>query len=93
MERFILHCDGRKTPIPEPVDYEDAADLIGATLLNVVDLRDGRMLMVDESGHPKGLPLNPFGTNLYRSVCRPGTTSTVVGDVLVVPAVEFPDFC
>lgn len=92
MDRFILKTTGERVELPYPLDYEDAADLIGATLLNVVNLPDGHLLLVDESGHPKGLPDNPEATRLYWTACRPGTTHRVAGDVVVVPESDMPDF-
>lgn len=92
MHRFILKTTGDRVEVPQPLEYDDAADLLGATLLDVVNLGDGRLLLVDESGHPKGLPDNPEATRLYWTVCRPGVTHRVAGDVLVVPTSDLPDF-
>jgi hypothetical protein len=49
----------------------------------MVNLRDGRIMIVDDLGHPKELPVNVEATVLYHSVCRPGTTHEIRGDVAV----------
>lgn len=58
--------------------------LIGADCLDTVNLRDGRVMLVDDNGISKGLPVNPVATGLYHAVCRPGTTHQIRGDVAVV---------
>lgn len=92
-QRTIIRTSGAVEEIAgaDPLTYAEVADLIGATMLDVVNLRDGRMLFIDESGHPKGLPDNPHGTGLYWSVCRPGTTHRVAGDVVVLSVDQFAD--
>ena len=46
-------------------------------------LPDGRYLLVDEDGRPKGLPMNNIASSLYRS--------QIVGDVVVCQARFFDD--
>lgn len=80
--------------------------LIGAACLDSVNLRDGRVLFVDDNGyetetvtHGPGhielkptkahKPLNAEATKLYHSICRPGTTHQIVGDVAIVLDADF----
>ena len=59
--------------------------MIGAPqALDTVNLRDGRVLIVDDTGLIDGRPVNPIATGLYRSVCRPGSDGTIHGDVAVL---------
>lgn len=63
---------------------------IGADGLDTVMLRDRKHVMVvDDNGLDKGLPVNKRATELYHEVCRPGTTHQIVGDVAVVPDADF----
>lgn len=55
-----------------------------AEVLDTVNLRDGRVMMVDDLGHSKGLPVNEKATELYHGICKPGTTHQIVGDVAIV---------
>ena len=73
--------------------------MIGADWIDTVDLRDGRVLIVDDYGWdcevreiPGGVefvpvrplkPVNPQATALYHRVCRPGTTHQIAGDAAV----------
>jgi hypothetical protein len=49
--------------------------LIGANCLDSVDLRDGRIMFVDDLGYSKGLPQNSEATGLYHKICKPGTST------------------
>jgi hypothetical protein len=57
--------------------------LIGANCLDSVDLRDGRVMFVDDRGYPEKLPDNAEATALYHKVCKPGTTHRIKGDVVI----------
>lgn len=85
--------------------FREASTLIGAELFDKVNLRDGRTMWVDDGGWntetiTKGnyinivcttprKPINPKATALYHSVCRPGTTHKIAGDVLITNDLEF----
>lgn len=70
-------------------------EAIGADTLDSVTLRDaqgrpsGVVMMVDDSGLIDGKPVNPAATKLYHSVCRPGTTHPICGDVAIVNDGDF----
>jgi len=57
--------------------------------LDFVNLHDGRVMAVDDTGMVDGRPVNPEATKLYHSVCRPGTTAPICGDVAVTLDEEF----
>lgn len=79
--------------------------LIGADTFDVVNLRDGRVMLVDETGwetraetRPYGVeiipvtprkPINPRATALYQSICLPGTTHQIAGDVAIALDKDF----
>lgn len=54
-------------------------------VFDTVNLRDGRIMMVDDEGHIKKNPppVNPVATALYHSVCVPGTTWPILGDIII----------
>ena len=74
-----------------------------AECLCTVNLHDGRFMYVDDLGYeteaveqPYGIelratkarkPVNKKATELYHSVCVPGTTHQIVGDVAIVEGV------
>jgi len=84
--RQVLRADGRVEELTRPVTIGEVAFLIGAvdSGLDTVSLRrDGLVMLVDDLGHDKGSPINEAATKLYRSVCVPGTTHVIRGDVVV----------
>ena len=50
---------------------------------DTVNLRDGRIMMVDDGGHRKQRPVNQKATELYHAVCIPGTTHQIRGSVVI----------
>lgn len=63
--------------------------LIGCDTIDTVNLRDGRVMLVDDVGMIDGKPVNPEATKLYHGVCRPGTTNPICGDVAIVRDADF----
>ncbi len=57
--------------------------LIGCDTVDTVNLRDGRVMLVDDVGRVDGKPINQEATKLYHGVCRPGTTGLIAGDVAI----------
>jgi hypothetical protein len=73
---------------------------IGADCLDTVNLRDGRMFVDDHGYETETVekgpanfeivpvkalrPFNEKATQLYWSICKPGTTHRIVGDVAIV---------
>lgn len=58
--------------------------MIGAGLLDTVNLRDGRVMMVDDTGMIDDREINPEATRLYHAVSRPGNPHSIHGDVAIV---------
>lgn len=63
--------------------------LIGANVSDKVNLRDGRVMVVDDLGHQKGLALNEEATRLYHQVCKPGVKHKIVGLVAICRDEDF----
>jgi CBS domain-containing protein len=85
--RHLIRADGTLSPIERPLSMREIATLIGADTLDTVMLRAlGRPLMVmvvDDLGIDKDLPVNPIATAMYRLQCLPGTTHQIRGDVVI----------
>lgn len=56
---------------------------IAADCVDTVNLWDGRVMIIDDSGLIDGRERNEAATTLYHSVCIPGTTSPISGDVVI----------
>ncbi len=47
------------------------------------------VMLVDDTGMLDGRPVNPKATELYRSICKPGTLHSIHGDVALVHDEDF----
>jgi hypothetical protein len=91
--RCVLYADGRRVDLVSPVTVEAATRLIGAKFVDVVRLHHLglplHVMLVDDVGHDRHLPVNRAATELYHANCIPGTTHEIVGDVIVCPDGDF----
>lgn len=88
--RLVLRTSGALEQIDKPVTIGEAQALIKAQTLDTVLLTDRRhVMLVDDSGHDKALPVNQLATSLYLDRCYPGTTHEIRGDVVLVPDSDF----
>jgi hypothetical protein len=94
----VLRTDGRVEH--HDIDPDDAFGaierLIGAGVLDIVNLRNGRVMFVDDVGAvdapgttAPAKPVNAAATALYLGICRPGTTHQIHGDVAVARDADF----
>lgn len=91
--RCLIKTDGSTVPIESKTTMAECHMLIGANTLDTVTMRHmgnpRHVMLVDDLGHSKRLPVNAEATRLYHLNCRPGTTHTIRGDVVVVPDDDF----
>lgn len=87
--RQVLRTDGSSQELPAGKSMEELAALIGAEVLDVVQLRSLgeplHVMLLDDLGYSKHLPVNVEATKLYLAQCIPGTTHKIRGDVVIVP--------
>lgn len=108
MKARIIRTDGTEETYDVangPGAMRTIEQLIGAELVDVVNLRDGRVMIVDDAGwnyevvkegkierhvptSPRR-PINDRATALYLSVCAPGTTHQIAGDVAIALDKDF----
>lgn len=87
--RTLIKTNGMQVPI-ERQSIKAITALLNADCLDTVNLRrDGLVMIVDDAGQQKQLPVNAHATRLYLSVCRPGVVYQIRGDVVVVPDSDF----
>lgn len=89
INRRIIRTDGTETPLAKTSNIRHLSTLLGADGLDTVNLRDGTVMLVDDLGHSKDLPVNEKATALYLSICRPGTTHQIRGDVVITVDEDF----
>lgn len=88
MRIHVIRTNGVEEEFDRP--FRDIEGLIDAQGLDTVNLRDGRVMVVDDLGHVRAPrpQVNAKATELYHSVCRPGTRHQIVGDVAIVVDAE-----
>ena len=86
-----LRASGAQETLAPGLSMSKARKLMGADFFDVVNLHDGRIMLVDDLGLEKDLPINAAATSLYHSVCVPGTTWPIRGDVIIVLDANYED--
>ena len=83
---LVLQADGTEREVPGRVSAEELRKIVGGYLDLTTCLYQGKpcMMVVNDDGHPLGLPYNRRATELYLTACRPGTDYHIVGDVAVL---------
>lgn len=91
LARMVIRVNGSIEPLPNPLSITAVEEAIGADMLDTVNLRDaaGHVMLVDDIGHFKKLPVNEVATSLYWSACKPGTSHMIRGDVVIAPDADF----
>ncbi|MEI2416180.1 DUF3846 domain-containing protein [Orrella sp. JC864] len=91
--RMLLRADGAELPLVGPHSIQDIQTMLGADALDVVRMADRiHVMLVDDAGQAKGLPVNVSATAHYHAVCRPGVTQPILGDVVIVPDSDYARF-
>jgi hypothetical protein len=96
-EYRIIRVDGTEEIVLGKATIPVIQAAIGCDCLDVVCLSfDQRtrlpeaVMLVDDTGMIDGKPINPKATALYHAICRPGTTGSIHGDVVVASDRDFP---
>lgn len=88
--RKLIRAHGAETELHGPHALQDIRQMISADTLGTILLADRKhVMLVDDDGHQKRLPVNAEATRLYHETCVPGTTWQIVGDVVVVPDSDY----
>lgn len=89
-EMLVIRVDGNEEKRIGRASIQTVEKLIGARCLDTVNLRVGDVIMmVDDQGVEKQLLVNARATELYHSVCKPGTSWPIRGDVVLVNDGDF----
>ena len=87
----VIRTDGTRETVTIARPHRaivEIATLIEAETLDTVNLRDGRVMLVDDTGMIDGRPINDEATRLYWTV-RPGTFNSIFGDVVIATDADF----
>lgn len=90
MKGLLIKTDGTESEVKFGWKvFDEIQDLIRTNVLDSVNLRDGRVMWLDDTGQNKRLDINEKATKLYHDVCKPGTTYEIVGDVVILNDSDF----
>lgn len=91
--RKIIRTEGPHLRLDRIFSMRELRALIGAETVDVVRLpilgEPLQVMLVDDAGHEKGLPVNAYATSLYLMHCHAGATHQIRGDVAIVPDRDF----
>jgi hypothetical protein len=87
----IIRVNGTEELVLGKPSSKKIMEVIDAEGLDTVilDFKNCQVMMVDDTGLIDGKPENPIATQLYRSVCKPGSKGTIHGDVVLVNDKDF----
>lgn len=87
--RRLLRSDGTTLDLDRAVSMDEIHLLIGTEICDSVMLDGTHVMVLDDLGHPKELPVNEAATALYLERCLPGTDWQIRGHVVIVPDSDF----
>lgn len=91
--RRIIRTNGHVEILTGRQTMKSIGNAINASAMDSVVLRHLgqplQVMLVDDLGHSKNLPVNEKATRLYLANCVPGTTHVIRGDVCIVPDEDF----
>ncbi|MEN4919414.1 hypothetical protein ABE485_12130 [Achromobacter spanius] len=86
--RKLIRTDGAETALHGPHAIQDVCQMLGADALDTVSLADRvHVMLVDDDGIQKNLPVNPAATRLYQDAR--GIPHQIRGDVVIVPESDY----
>lgn len=86
--RKLIRADGAEAELHGPHAIQDICQMIGADALDTVSLSDRvHVMLVDDQGILKNLPVNPAATRLYQDAR--GIPHQIRGDVVIVPDSDY----
>jgi len=95
IKRAILKVDGSVIPFEKSMSIFAVYRTLGAKSVDSISLHHMgyplHVMMIDDQGHLKGLPVNAQATALYHLNCKPDTTHEIRGDAIIVPDSDFSE--
>ena len=88
--RCMITVDGSIRVFDEPVSIEQGHELLRAGSLDTVILEDRKhVMLVDDLGSDKHLPVNALATRHYHAKCGAVVPWSIRGPVLIVPDADY----
>ena len=88
--RQLIKTDGTVIELEDPLTIRQITKMLNAEFMDNVNLPDHiHVMILDDDGYIKDLPVNEKATEIYHTKCIPGTTHAIRGDVVIAPDQDF----
>jgi hypothetical protein len=88
--RCMITTSGELARFTAPITMDHAHELLHADALDTVILEDRKhVMLVDDHGVAKGLPVNVLATRHYHAKCGAVVPWQILGPVLIVPDADY----
>lgn len=78
----LIRASGERAEFTRTLSMAEIKQLIGAEVLDSVNLKDGHVLMIDDNGIAAQKPTNPGATFIYQKMKN--SINKIYGDAVIV---------
>lgn len=87
--RRVVAIEGNQQGLSESLTMKQIGDLIAADCCSVIMLKHGMVMIVDDAGQEKKLPINYLATAIVYGSQPYGLEREIRGDVVIAPDTDF----
>lgn len=89
--RRMIAVEGNQQGLNESQTMKQIGGLIGADCCSVIMLKHGMVMLVDDAGQEKKLPINYLATAIVYGSQPYGVEREIRGDVVIAPDTDFEE--
>lgn len=87
--RRMIAVEGNQSGLSESQTVKQIEELIAADCCSVLMLKHGMVMLVDDAGQEKNLPINYLATAIVYGAQPYGLEREIRGDVVIAPDTDF----
>lgn len=87
--RRMIAVEGNQSGLSESLSVKQIADLIAADCCSVIMLKHGMVMLINDAGQEKNLPINYLATAIVYGAQPYGIEKEIRGDVVIAPDTDF----
>lgn len=89
--RRMIAIEGNQLGLNASHTVDEIADMIGTEDLSVIKLKHGMVMLIDDAGQEKKLPINYLATAIVYGSQPYGIEREIRGDVVIAPDTDFEE--
>lgn len=89
--RRMIAIEGSQQGISESQTMKQIGDMIGADCCSAIMLKHGMVMLIDDAGQEKKLPINYLATAIVYGSQPYGIEREIRGDVVIAPDTDFEE--